>query len=67
MYESRLTKTIEDTLTAQKIKYCVGDLFWINNTNIPNVSHIHMAEGLSNDRITFKGVTKTGVSELMAV
>lgn len=26
-----------------------------------------MAEGLSNDRVTFKGVTKTGVCELMAV
>ena len=26
-----------------------------------------MAEGLSNEKVTFKGLTKTGISELMAV
>jgi 5-methylcytosine-specific restriction endonuclease McrBC regulatory subunit McrC len=54
-------------LTEKQLKHNVGDLFWINNTNIPNMTHVNLAAGLSNDRVCFKGVTKTGVSELMAV
>jgi hypothetical protein len=45
-----------------------GEVFWVNNSvavhgNVYN----KMAEGLSNEKVTFKGLTKTGISELMAV
>lgn len=34
---------------------------------MPSVVYKRMAEGLSNERVSFNGITKTGISELMAV
>lgn len=45
-----------------------GEVFWVNNKTIPRGTIFNqMAEGLSNAKVSFKGLTKTGVSELMAV
>jgi hypothetical protein len=68
MYEKHFTQIISDTLHAHKdIKFCQGDVFWINNSTIPSLAHANLAAGLSNERVCFKGAIKTGVSELMAV
>ena len=45
----------------------MGDIFWINNSTVPSLALTKLAAGLSNDRACFKGATKTGVSELLAV
>ena len=40
----------------------------MNNSTVPHGTVFHkMAEGISNEKVTFKGLTKTGISELMAV
>ena len=65
MYEKGFTQIIEESV--KDIKHCKGDLFWVNNTNIPNQAHCGLAAGISNEKVCFKGVTKTGISELMAV
>jgi len=67
MYEKKFTEILQETVTAQGVRHCVGDLFWVNNTAIPNVAHVNLAAGVSNDRVCFKGIVKNGVSELMAV
>ena len=67
MYEANFTKIIQESINNMSIKYCVGDTIWINNSTIPSKVHIHLAEGLSNHKITFKGAQKNGVTELMAV
>lgn len=67
MYEKRFSQLIEDSLKAAGVKHCVGDLFWINNSSPPSITHVNMARGLSNDRVCYNGISKTGISELMAV
>lgn len=67
MYEKKFTQFIQEAVEKSKVKHNVGALFWINNSNIPNIAHVNLAAGLSNDRVCFKGVAKTGISELMAV
>jgi len=69
MFEANLTQTIRDTIAQNhSIKSVYGDVFWVNNS-----AYVHgtvfnkMAEALSNERVTFKGLTKTGIPELMAV
>ena len=65
MYEKRLTEALKTSLAGSH--HCEGDVFWVNNSTIPSVVHTNMAEGLSNERVCFKGVIKAGISELMAV
>jgi len=50
-----------------QVKYCSGDVFWVNNSAVPSPALTNLAAGVSNERICFKGVTKSGVSDLMAV
>lgn len=67
MYEKRFTQLIRDVMTNQSVKHCYGEVFWINNSTVPTAVFKNMAEGLSNQKVCFNGITKTGVSELMAV
>lgn len=39
----------------------------MNNKTIPSAVFNNLAEGVSNHRVTFKGLMKSGVNELMAV
>jgi hypothetical protein len=45
----------------------MGEIFWVNNSTVPSVTLTNLAAGLSNEKVCFKGATKTGVAELMAV
>lgn len=69
MYEKRFTQVINEIIASNKdIKSTHGEVFWVNNSAVPSGTVFHkMAEGLSNHKVCFKGVTKTGISELMAV
>ncbi len=58
---------MREVVEAKAIKSTYGEVFWLNNSATPNVAYRQMAEGLSNEKVTFKGVLKTGVAELMAV
>ena len=70
MYEKRFTQMINEIIHSHpEIKSTHGEVFWVNNSALTNGSapFDKMAEGLSNQKVCFKGVTKTGISELMAV
>ena len=68
MYEKRFTSLINETVVSHGLKCIQGDVFWVNNTVSTNGTVFNrMAEGLSNKKVCFKGLTKTGISELMAV
>ena len=68
MYEKRFTQIINEIVASTGAKSTYGEVFWVNNSTVPNGTVFHkMAEGLSNEKVTFKGLTKTGISELMAV
>jgi non-canonical (house-cleaning) NTP pyrophosphatase len=67
MYEKEFTQIMREVVEAQDIKSTYGEVFWLNNSAIPNNSYRQMAAGLSNEKVTFKGVLKSGVAELMAV
>jgi hypothetical protein len=69
MYEKRFTHIINEIIGSHaEIKSTHGEVFWVNNSALTNGTVFHkMAEGLSNQKVCFKGVTKTGISELMAV
>ena len=67
MYEKRFTQVINEAVAHSGAKSTYGDVFWINNSSVPSPVYQQMAEGLSNEKVCFKGVTKTGISELMAV
>lgn len=67
MYEKRFTQILKETVEGLQVKYNSGEIFWVNNSTIPSVTLTNLAAGLSNERVCFKGVTKTGISELMAV
>jgi len=69
MYEKRFTQVINDIIASHhEIKSTHGEVFWVNNSAVPSGTVFNkMAEGLSNHKVCFKGVTKTGISELMAV
>ncbi len=71
MYHLGFTKTIKDVLesdifSSSALNYCMGDLFWINNSSVPSAAHAMLAAGLSNDKVCFKGAVKNGISDLMA-
>jgi len=68
MYEKRFTQIINEVIASTGAKSTYGEVFWVNNSTVPHGNVFHkMAEGLSNEKVTFKGLTKTGISELMAV
>ncbi len=68
MYEKRFTQIINELIHgASSIKSTHGEVFWVNNSTVHISIFNQMAEGLSNQKVCFKGVTKTGISELMAV
>lgn len=68
MYEKNLGKLIEEILIADSVGYSVRDVFWVNNSAIPvGPTYRQLAEGLSNEKVCFGGVVKTGIAELMAV
>jgi hypothetical protein len=58
---------IREVIDHHHLKHCYGELFWINNSSVPSVVFKNMAETLSNDRVSFNGITKSGINELMAV
>ena len=69
MYEKRFTHLINEIIGSHPgVAHAHGEVFWVNNSALPSGDvFTRMAEGLSNHKVTFKGVTKTGISELMAV
>lgn len=68
MYEKRFTQILNDVITGHQLNSTHGEVFWVNNSVVPHGTvYNRMAEGLSNEKVTFKGLTKTGISELMAV
>lgn len=43
-------------------------MFWINNSSIPATDAFSLlASGLSNERVSFSGLVKTSMAELLAV
>ena len=67
MYEKRFTQVLQEAVAAAGAKSTYGEVFWVNNSAVPSPVFRQMAETLSNEKVCFKGVTKTGISELMAV
>jgi hypothetical protein len=67
MYEKRFTHLIQEVIAANGAKSVYGEVFWVNNSAVPSPIYQQMAEGFSNEKVCFKGLTKTGISELMAV
>ncbi|TNV83810.1 hypothetical protein FGO68_gene11754 [Halteria grandinella] len=67
MYEKRFTALLQEAVSSTGAKHAEGQVFWVNNSAVPSPVYAQMAEGLSNEKVTFKGMLKSGVSELMAV
>ena len=67
MYEKAFTQIIQEVIASSGAKHASGEIFWVNNSTVPSSVYERMAEGLSNEKVCFKGLTKTGISELMAV
>lgn len=68
MYEKHFSQVLRDTIAAHHINNVYGEVFWVNNSvAVHGTVYNKMAEGLSNEKVTFKGLTKTGIAELMAV
>ena len=69
MYEKQFSQVLRDTIAShQAVKSVYGEVFWVNNSvAVHGTVYNKIAEGLSNEKVTFKGLTKTGISELMAV
>ena len=68
MYEKRFTGLINEIIASKGLRSAHGEVFWVNNSTVPNGTVFErMAEGLSDQKVCFKGLTKTGISELMAV
>ena len=69
MYEKRFTEIVNQVIAShEKVASTSGEVFWVNNSvSVHGTVFNRMAEGLSNEKVTFKGLTKTGISELMAV
>lgn len=67
MYQKNFSQLIRDSITSHDLKHCYGEVFWINNSSVPSSVFKNMAENLSNEKVSFNGITKTGISELMAV
>ena len=68
MYEKNFTLLIQTVVSGLSLKSTFGDIFWVNNSSVISGSvYQRMAEGFSNEKVCFKGLTKTGIAELMAV
>lgn len=69
MYEKRFTQMINEIIASHAdMKSVHGEVFWVNNSVVPRGNvYNQMAESLSNVKVSFKGLAKTGISELMAV
>jgi hypothetical protein len=67
MYEKRFTALLSEAVSSTGTRHNEGQVFWVNNSAVPSAVYGQMAEGLSNEKVTFKGLLKSGVSELMAV
>ncbi len=67
MYEKDFSALIKNSISSNNFKSTAGEVFWINNSSIPSAVFKQMAESLSNEKVTFNGIVKTGISELMAV
>jgi hypothetical protein len=68
MYEKRFTEMLTHVISEHGFASTHGEVFWVNNSvSVHGNVFNRMAEGLSNEKVTFKGLTKTGISELMAV
>lgn len=68
MYEKRFTAIATESVSSTGARFTEGQVFWVNNSTVPcKQVYGQMAEGLSNEKVTFKGVVKSGISELMAV
>jgi len=67
MYEKRFTQAVQEAVANSGAKSAYGEVFWVNNSTVVSQAFQQMAETLSNAKVTFKGVAKTGIAELMAV
>jgi hypothetical protein len=67
MYEKRFSALVKESIEHTGARHTEGQVFWVNNSTVPSPVFNQMAEGLSNEKVTFKGLVKTGISELMAV
>lgn len=62
---SRLHSLASSTDSATTLQ---GAVFWINNSSIPATDAFSLlAAGLSNERVSFSGLVKTSMAELLAV
>jgi hypothetical protein len=67
MYEKRITEALLMATRSRDLGHAYGEIFWVNKASrMDTVVYKRMAEGISNDKVTFKGVIMTGVAELMA-
>jgi len=68
MYHTALIEALTASLTSKKLDFDQGELFWVNNSSLPDRDvFLKLSKGLSNERVSFKGIVKSGVAELMAV
>ncbi len=65
MYSTKLNSIFQSLAPLQTT---FSDVFWINDSSLPDPRvYVKLASGLSNDRVNFKGIVKSGIAELMAV
>lgn len=67
MYDIERNERLVTILRNNNITHFKGELLWVNNSTIPSVAHGYLCKGITNERVTFKGVVKNGVSELMVI
>ncbi|CDW84928.1 purine nucleoside phosphorylase [Stylonychia lemnae] len=68
MYEKGFVQSILNISNSNSLEHAYGEVFWANNSAIPSTRIFeNLGRGVSNQRITFKGLIKSGVNELMAV
>ncbi len=60
-------KLIMDKIGELGIKADTGAQFWVNGATIPQRTHRMIAQGLSNDKFTFKAMTAKAIQEMFAV
>lgn len=54
-------------VSKKDLKVNDGAVFWVNNSSIPSEAFEKLSLGLSNDKVSFNGLVKTGISEMLAV
>lgn len=68
MHDAEVTRRMLDSCRNHTLQAEYGEIFWVNNSSVPDRdTFAKLASGLSNDKVSFKGFTKSGIAELMAV